>query len=133
MDMVYNEQLKDYICRAEPIGWAVTDVRANDDYTMNITFINGEKRVFDASGLLKKKIYAPLCRLDFFLKAHVAGDTVVWNDDIDIAPEFLYENSVLAWDPDYTKVTAEERRRMEIAEEEFARGEYCTHDQINWD
>ena len=27
------------------------------------------------------------------MKAHVDGDSVVWNDDIDIAPEHLYECS----------------------------------------
>lgn len=93
MEMIYDEQLNDYICKAEPMEWIVVKVRANDNYTMDLTFINGEKRVFDASGLLTKKIYAPLKQLDFFLKAHVNGDTVVWNDDIDIAPEFLYSNS----------------------------------------
>ena len=94
MDMVYNEQLNDYICKAEPIEWAVIEVCANKDYTLNITFASGERRVFDASSLLSKKIYEPLSRLDFFMKAHVGGDTVVWNDDIDIAPEFLYDNSI---------------------------------------
>ena len=63
MKMVYNEQLNDHICKAQPIEWAVVNVKANDDYTIDITFINGEKRVFDASKLLNKKIYEPLRRL----------------------------------------------------------------------
>ena len=60
MKMVYNEQLNDHICKAQPIEWAVVNVKANDDYTIDITFINGEKRVFDASKLLNKK-YMSLC------------------------------------------------------------------------
>ncbi len=40
---------------------------------------------------------------------------------------------VLAWDPDFTKATTDELRQMEEAEAELSRGEYYTHDQINWD
>ena len=29
----------------------------------------------------------------FFLGARVDGDTVIWSEDIDIAPEHLYQNS----------------------------------------
>ncbi len=32
--------------------------------------------------------------LFFFLKAHVVYDTVGWREDVDIAPEYLYEQSV---------------------------------------
>ncbi len=96
MEMIYNEQLNDYICKGEPMEWEVEKVKANRDYTMEITFKDGERRIFDATSLLSKKIYAPLKSIDFFLKAHVGGDTVAWNDDVDIAPEFLYRNSTLA-------------------------------------
>lgn len=53
-------------------------------------------------------------------------------DEQNLAYEFV-KRIVLAWDPDFTKVTDYERKRIENAEDEFARGEYFTHDQINWD
>lgn len=40
---------------------------------------------------------------------------------------------VLAWDPDYTKVTPAERAELEEAEREFRNGETVSYDAINWD
>lgn len=73
--------------------WVVMDVRPFEDYRLELLFASGEKREYDARPLLLKKIYGPLKILNFFMKAHVDGDSVVWNDDIDIAPEHLYECS----------------------------------------
>lgn len=52
------------------------------------------KKVYDARPLLDKAIYAQLNSLNFFLKAKADCGTVVWNDDVDIAPEHLYECSI---------------------------------------
>ena len=63
-------------------------------FTMVITFVDGVKKMYNAHPLLEKKIYEPLKNISFFLTAKVVGDTMGWNDDVDIAPEFLYENSI---------------------------------------
>lgn len=42
----------------------------------------------------------------------------------------MIKRIVLAWDPDFTKVTPEERQRIEIAEKELANGEYLTHEDV---
>ena len=81
------------IIKGKPAFWIVTDVIAQEDYNLIITFITGEKKIYNFTPLLEKEIYAPLKDVTFFLKAKVAGDTVAWNDDIDIAPEHLYEYS----------------------------------------
>lgn len=58
---------------------------------------------------------------------------------IDMLPEteqnLAYEiikRMVLAWDPDYTKVTLEERENMRIADEEIDKGEAVNHKDIKW-
>lgn len=73
--------------------WTVKDVTAKSDYTLVITFENGEKRVYNALPLLSKPIFAQLNNRSFFMKARAAYGTVIWNEDIDIAPEHLYECS----------------------------------------
>jgi hypothetical protein len=40
---------------------------------------------------------------------------------------------VLAWDPDFTKLTAKEAADLEIANAEFARGEFVSHADIDWE
>jgi hypothetical protein len=74
-------------------AWVVLDVKANRDYTLLLTFADGSKRMYDARPLLHKTLYEKLKNPKFFLSARAKYDTVVWDEDIDIAPEHLYECS----------------------------------------
>lgn len=73
--------------------WTVKEVQPKEDYTMILTFADGTKKVYDVRPLLEKTLYTRLKNLAFFLGAKADCGTVVWNDDIDIAPEHLYECS----------------------------------------
>lgn len=73
--------------------WIVNEVKAQNDYTLLLTFTGGKKRIYNARPLLDKAIYSPLRDLDFFMKAKADCGAVIWNDDVDIAPEHLYECS----------------------------------------
>ena len=42
-------------------------------------------------------------------------------------------SEVLAWDPDFTKVTPEEAKQLEEAERNFQNGDVVNHDEIDWD
>ena len=75
--------------------WVVKEVEAREDYTLFLTFEDGTKRIYNARPLLSKKIYTELKNINFFLKAKAEYGTVIWNDEIDIAPEHLYECSKL--------------------------------------
>ena len=75
-------------------AWVVKDVYPKEDYTLILTFADGNKKLYDAKPLLEKPIYSELKNISFFLNAKVDCGTVVWSDDIDIAPEHLYESSV---------------------------------------
>ena len=68
-------------------------MKASKNYELHLSFANGKKGVFNFLSELQKPIYQRLKDLDFFLTAHVEDGTVVWNDELDIAPEYLYENS----------------------------------------
>ena len=45
----------------------------------------------------------------------------------------LVKKLVLAWDPEFTKVTPAEAAELEQARLEFERGDTVPHDAINWD
>lgn len=45
----------------------------------------------------------------------------------------LVRKLVLAWDPDFTKVTPEEAEKIEQGISEIERGETVDHNEINWD
>ena len=73
--------------------WFVDEVIPRRDYTLQLRFATGENRVFDARPLFDDPFFRPLKDLNLFMQAHRQGRSVVWNDDIDIAPEYLYEQS----------------------------------------
>lgn len=74
-------------------AWVVQAVQPQADYTLLLTFSSGERKLYNARPLLEKAIYVQLKNLPFFLTAKADYGTVVWSDEIDIAPEHLYECS----------------------------------------
>lgn len=50
----------------------------------------------------------------------------------DFALEFI-KKLVLAWDPDFTKVTPAERAELEEIEKDMKENGTVPHDAINWD
>ncbi|GHU80586.1 hypothetical protein FACS1894191_6170 [Clostridia bacterium] len=71
-------------------------VKAEPDFTLLLEYKNGEKRKYNASNLLKKGIFKTLQKFESFKKVKLSdhGDTVCWGDELDIAPESLYEKSI---------------------------------------
>ncbi|EEG32057.1 hypothetical protein CLOSTMETH_00283 [[Clostridium] methylpentosum DSM 5476] len=58
---------------------------------------------------------------------------------VDMLPEHdqelafeLIKKLVLAWDPDYTKLTPSELETLKLAEQEFANGEVFSSEDIDW-
>ena len=43
----------------------------------------------------------------------------------------VIKRMVLAWDSDFTRLTPDERQRLEEAEQEFMQGETVSHDEID--
>ena len=68
---------------------------ALDDMMLLLTFSTGEKRLYDASALLKYPAFRSLEDIQVFKSVGIEHGVVIWLDgDIDIAPETLYRDSV---------------------------------------
>lgn len=65
------------------------------------------------------------------VKEAVSLMEVLPESEQNFALEFI-KKLVLAWDPDYTKVTPAEKKALEDAEEDIAEDETISHDAINW-
>jgi len=70
------------------------EVEAVDDKTLLVKFNNGEMKKVDISVFLKYPMYKKLNDYAFFKQVKADGMTVYWNNDIDIDPDYLYENGV---------------------------------------
>ncbi|MCL1823528.1 MAG: DUF2442 domain-containing protein [Oscillospiraceae bacterium] len=74
---------------------SVKKVKATDDYKLFLEFSTGEQKIYDATDLIKEdNIFKQLNDISLFKQAHIDYETVVWNDIINIAPEFLYDKSI---------------------------------------
>jgi hypothetical protein len=71
----------------------VQDASYAGGYKLRIRFENDEIRVVDLAGHLDGPIFEPLKDLSFFRQFIVNRDidTVVWPNDADYSPDFLYE------------------------------------------
>ena len=75
--------------------WQIINVEPTKDYKLILTFYDGTKKIFDFLPMLSKAINKPLRNIKLFMKAKVHHNTVMWNDDLDLCPEYLYENSTI--------------------------------------
>jgi len=75
----------------------VISVKALPDYMLLLEFEDGAKKKFDFKKLLNSAPFYPLKNVELFNKAKSdnGGGGVVWDDDIDIASEYLYDNGIL--------------------------------------
>ena len=69
-------------------------VTVTGEDTLLIAFSNGEKRLFDLKPLLSRKCYAKLKNKAFLSQAFIQYGCVTWPGDIDIDPDWLYEDSI---------------------------------------
>ena len=74
----------------------IISVKARADYTLELIFENGEKRIFDMKPFFDKKPFVKLRDSPLFFKAFIGFGTVLWPGNIDIAPETLWSGSVPA-------------------------------------
>ena len=72
----------------------VIAVEALPDFCLLLTFENQEQKRFDMKPYLHATVFQPLKNPSFFKLARVDYGTVTWPNEIDIAPETLYELSV---------------------------------------
>lgn len=78
--------------------WTVKNVKPLANYKLLLTFEKGIKKIFDMKPYLKYSMYKPLEDIFLFNSVYTNGQTAVWNNDIDIAPETLYEKGILCND-----------------------------------
>lgn len=79
----------------EPIK--VSGVKPLENHRLWLRFNTGEAKIYDFTPLLTSAAFRPLADEKIFRGVYIDYGVTVWNGgDIDIAPEELYLNGVLA-------------------------------------
>jgi hypothetical protein len=73
----------------------IKDAKYLEDYKIEVEFNNGKKGIVNLENELYGAIFEPLKNKDIFSKLKVDKilETVVWENGVDFAPEFLYFKS----------------------------------------
>ncbi len=71
----------------------VTSVSHIDRYKLKLAFENQEIKIVDLQTHLEGEIFEPLKDLSYFKKVilNKGIDTIVWPNNADFSPDFLYE------------------------------------------
>ena len=65
-----------------------------DEYKLSVQFNDGKVGTIDLENVIlkdKRSIFKNLQKVDKFKKFKVDMDTIVWDNGLDLAPEFLYD------------------------------------------
>ena len=74
----------------------VTKAIPSKNLDVEVEFDTGECGVFNCAYLTKDAYWARLADPKFFNTAHAEYGTIVWSDNIDVAPETVWERAVLS-------------------------------------
>ncbi len=72
----------------------VTNVKPAQDYTLHLWFENGEEGIYDMKPWLDKGIFRSLRDPEVFNSVHPFLGTIQWNNEADLCPDTVYEDSV---------------------------------------
>lgn len=64
------------------------------DYRLELTFTNGERRVFDAKPYLGYPVFRRLQNVGLFSLARVVNGAVEWPGEVDLSNDTLYLESI---------------------------------------
>ena len=72
----------------------IKEVLTTNDYKLELVFTNGERKLYDCSGLLNFGVFNELSNVSYFKQVKVVDGTVAWPHEQDICPDTLYLDSV---------------------------------------
>ena len=73
----------------------ITDVKALDNFELELTYATGEKKLYDMKKNLKYDFFKNLNNIGYFKLVKSADVTVEWPNGEDVDPNDLYENSII--------------------------------------
>ena len=71
----------------------VKDVKYYTDFKLKLTFEDNIIKIVDLQPHLDGEIFEPLTDIDYFKSVRLNPDidTIVWSNEADFSPDFLYE------------------------------------------
>lgn len=65
-----------------------------DDYVLRVTFADGKIFTRNLSDHLTRGVFRRLRDKEFYKKAHAKSGAIVWDENLDMAPEAIYFDGI---------------------------------------
>jgi hypothetical protein len=69
---------------------AIKTISAGNDWTLDIFFADGARRLFDMKPLLEYEVFVPLRNIEMFRAISNGGYFVEWPNEADLSADTLY-------------------------------------------
>ena len=123
----YDRKMADYFASGRK---RITKVVPRNDFTLLLSFDNGETRLYDAGPLLQAgTVFAPFREWDNFRRVYLDEDhsvcwdidpnvdsNEVWNNKVDLCPDSCYVETVVLLSRETNPLTVEVRMEVETGE-----------------
>ncbi len=73
---------------------SITKAKPIENFKLELTFENGEVKLFDVKPFMDKGIFRELYDIELFETVRKSFDAIEWENEADIDPEVLYDNSI---------------------------------------
>ncbi|MBQ9279982.1 MAG: DUF2442 domain-containing protein [Clostridia bacterium] len=73
----------------------IKNVKAHENYTLELEYSNGEKKLYDMNKQLDYSWFIALKNIAYFMLAKSVETTVEWPNGEDMDPNELYFNSIV--------------------------------------
>lgn len=101
----FDRKMAEYFAKGRR---TITSVIANDDFTLTITFDNGEKRLLDMKSTLEAgTVFETFADINNFRRVYIDDEhciawdidpnidsNIVWNNKVDLCPDTCYIDSI---------------------------------------
>lgn len=78
----------------------VNEVNVLPEFRLRVTFSDGVIKIYDVNQLMKKweafRVFKDVPDVFRDVQVDVGGYGIIWNDDLDISCDELYENGIIA-------------------------------------
>ena len=73
----------------------IKEVKPLENFYLEITYVTGEKRLYDMKKNLAHNCYKNLNNIGYFMQVKSVSTTVEWPNGEDVDPNDLYSNSTI--------------------------------------
>lgn len=72
----------------------IVELKAKDNFTLEVTFSEGEVKIYDIKPIIECEVFKPLADIAIFKQVCNRGYFIEWGEEIDLSADTLYVEGI---------------------------------------